>query len=45
VISETLESHGFFQNLNDMIMQIGLGWIKKRQMKAILDGITKAYHG
>lgn len=45
VISEKLESHGFFQNLNDMMMQIGMGWIKKRQMKAVLEGISKAYHG
>lgn len=45
VISEDLVSHGFFQNLNDMVMQIGLGWIKKRQMKAILNGISSAYHG
>ena len=45
VISETLESHGFFQNLNDIMMQIGLGWIKKRQMKAILNNIFQAYNG
>ncbi|GAX48070.1 DUF3284 domain-containing protein [Pseudolactococcus reticulitermitis] len=45
VISETLESHGFFQNLNDMMMQIGLGWLKKRQMKAILNNILAAYNG
>ncbi|GFH41099.1 DUF3284 domain-containing protein [Pseudolactococcus insecticola] len=45
VISETIESKGFFQNLNDSMMQIGLGWIKKRQMRAILDGILKAYNG
>lgn len=45
VISETLESHGFFQNLNDIMMQIGLGWIKNRQMKAILNNIFQAYNG
>ena len=45
VISEDMISHGFFQNLNDMIMQIGLTWIKKRQMTAILNAILRDYNG
>ena len=45
VISEDMISHGFFQNLNDMMMQIGLGWVKKRQMTAILNSISSAYNG
>jgi len=45
IISEEQTANGFLQKANDAIMGIGLGWLKKRQMTAILDSISKAYHG
>ena len=45
VISEDMISHGFFQNLNDLMMHIGLGWVKKRQMTALLNSLSSAYNG
>ncbi|HCN75301.1 DUF3284 domain-containing protein [Pseudolactococcus plantarum] len=45
VIAEESKSSGMVQNINDTIMAFMFGKLKKRQMLAILDEISKAYNG
>ena len=45
VIAEESQSSGMVQNINDTIMAFMFGKLKKRQMLAILDEISKAYNG
>ncbi|URZ87297.1 DUF3284 domain-containing protein [Floricoccus penangensis] len=45
VISEKQDSNGFFQKTNDFLTGISLGWLKKRQMNAIVDSISHSYNG
>lgn len=45
IITETSQSLGMIQNINDTVMSFIFGKIKKRQMLAILDDITTSYHG
>ncbi|MDR0300059.1 MAG: DUF3284 domain-containing protein [Streptococcaceae bacterium] len=42
-ITESQESHGFFQKLNDMVVALILGRAKKKQMLAILNEIERLY--
>ena len=45
MIDEERKSSGMVQNINDTIMAFMFGKLKKRQMLAILDEISKAYNG
>ena len=45
IITETSQSLGMIQNINDTVMSFMFGKIKKRQMLAILDAITTSYQG
>ena len=45
VIAEESKSSGMVQNINDTVMAFMFGKLKKRQMLAILDEISKAYNG
>ncbi|GFH42295.1 hypothetical protein Hs30E_08460 [Lactococcus hodotermopsidis] len=46
VISEEMTSNaGMIQKFNDIIMSLIFGRVKKRQMLAILNGISQAYNG
>ncbi|MDR0922066.1 MAG: DUF3284 domain-containing protein [Lactobacillales bacterium] len=41
--TETMESHGFIQKANDMVLGTLVGWLKKRQIKVMLDAMATAY--
>ncbi len=45
VITENQTSNGFIQKMNDMVVSLLLGWMKKRQIVAMIDSIQKAYSG
>ena len=45
VITEEQLSNGFFQKLNDLLVNFVLGPFKRRQIIAMIDTIQKAYHG
>lgn len=45
LITETSQSLGMIQNINDTVMSFMFGKVKKRQMLAILDNISNSYHG
>ena len=45
IITETSQTLGMVQNINDTVMSFIFGKVKKRQMLAILDDITTSYHG
>jgi len=43
ICEEKQVSHGFFQKLNDMLVGTVLGWLKKRQIRFMLDAMAKEY--
>jgi hypothetical protein len=42
-VEEKMVSHGFFQNANDLFTSFALGWLKKRQIKTMIEAIGKQY--
>jgi len=44
ICEEKQVSHGVLQRYNDMIMEILIGWQKKKQMRYMFDGMAKVYH-
>lgn len=45
IVSEKQDSNGLFQKANDMVLGLTVGWLKKRQISAIIDSINRSYNG
>ncbi|SJZ40679.1 protein of unknown function [Pilibacter termitis] len=44
-LEEKMVSHGVLQSANDMIFSVVLGWLKKKQIRVMLDAMAKEYQG
>jgi hypothetical protein len=42
-VDESMTSFGLFQKANDKVMTLMVGWLKKRQINAMLDEMGKQY--
>lgn len=43
IYTETMKSHGFMQQLNDMLLGMILGYFKRKQFKKMLSMMEEAY--